>query len=221
MPDLVRLPLRSTDGRPLPHKFYRHAEESAGLLVAFPGNLYGSDGALLFYPSVFLGGMGWDTLALSYGFQSTMAGAGPEAVASAVAESTEAVRAALKGRSYPRIGLIGKSLGCGIVAELCISVPALAPARAVYLTPMLGTSLFDPLFTQTHQPAYIAQGTADGFHDPEDLEALRRVRRFSLTLVEGADHSLVVPGDLGASIAALERVTREAISFLTGPSPAS
>jgi acetyl esterase/lipase len=215
MPDLMRLPLTTADGRPLAHKFYRHTVEAAGLLVMLPGNLYGPDGALLFYPSVFLGAQGWDTLALTYGFQSTMSGAGPESVAASMTECAAAIEAALKGRSYSRIGLLGKSLGCGIAAQLCLSEQALAGARAGYLTPMLGTSLFDPVFAQTRQPAYLAQGTADSFHDAAALEALRETRPFSLTLVEGADHSLIVRGDLAASIAGLERVTREVIEFLT------
>lgn len=217
MPDLVRLPLTTADGRPLAHKFYRHAEGAAGLLLALPGNLYGPDGALLFYPSVLLGARGWDTLALTYGFQSAMSGAGPEAVASAMTECAAAIGSALEGRSYSRIGLLAKSLGCGIAAQLCLSEQALAAARVAYLTPMLGTSLFDPLFTQTRQPAYLAQGTADSFYDAAALDALRETRAFFLTLVEGADHSLIVPGDLVASIAALERVTREVIAFLTAP----
>jgi hypothetical protein len=214
MPDLVRLPLRTSDGRPLPHKFFRQAQGAEGLLVTFPGNLYGPDGALLFYPSVLLGGAGWDTLALTYGFQREMGGAGPEAVTAAIDECTNGVRAAIRGSAYPRIGLLGKSLGCAVVAQLCIAEPGLASARAAYLTPMLGTSLFDPLFAQTAQPAYVAQGTADSFYDAGALESLRKAHAFSLTLIEGADHSLVVPGDLGASVAALERVTREVIAFL-------
>jgi dienelactone hydrolase len=216
MPDLVRLPLRTSDGRPLPHKFLRHEDGAQGLLVTFPGNLYGPDGALLFYPSVLLAHDGWDTLALTYGFQSTMAGAGPEAVGAAMEESASAVRAVLEKRTYPQIGLIGKSLGCGIAAQMCASEPGLASARAAYLTPMLGTSLFDPLFARTTQPAYVAQGTADSFYDAASWESLRRTRSFTLTLVEGADHSLVVPGDLAASLAALEKVTGEVIAFLKG-----
>jgi dienelactone hydrolase len=216
MPDLVRLPLRTSDGRPLPHKFFRHADDARGLLVTFPGNLYGPDGALLFYPSVLLGHDGWDTLALTYGFQSTMAGAGQEAVAEAMEECATAVRAALERRDYPRIGLLGKSLGCGIVTQLCSLEPSLAAARAAYLTPMLGTSLFDSLFERSAQPAYVAQGTADSFYDAAGWESLRGRRSFSLTLIEGADHSLVVHGDLEASAAALERVTREVIAFLKG-----
>jgi dienelactone hydrolase len=214
MPDLVRLPLRAADGRPLPHKLFRHPESAIGLVVTFPGNLYGPEGALLYYPSVLLGHLGWDTLAVTYGFQASSTGAGPEAVPAALEDGAAALRAALEKRNYPRIGLIGKSLGCAVVAQLCASERLLAGSRAAYLTPMLGTSLFDPLFTRTSQPSYLALGTADGFHDVAALDALRGKRAFSLTLVEGADHSLMVPGDLPASVRALERVAREVMTFL-------
>src|SRR3989304_7108639 len=125
MPELVLLPLRAADGRPLAHKFFRHPEKAKGLLVTFPGNLCGPDGALLHYPSAFLGQEGWDTLALTYSFQREMSGAGPEAIAAAMEESAAAGRAALERRAYARIGLIGESPGGGLVAALCVSGPGL------------------------------------------------------------------------------------------------
>jgi hypothetical protein len=78
------------------------------------------------------------------------------------------------------------------------------------------TPLFDPIFTRTIQPAYLALGTADRFYDPQALEALRAARPVTLTVIEGADHSLDVAGDLEASIRAMRRVTREVVEFLSG-----
>ena len=216
MPELVRLPLTTTEGRPLVHKFFRHPESASGLLIILPGNLYGVDGALLYYPSLILGRRGWDTLAVTYGFQSTMRDTWADAMPATLAECQAALRAALAQRSYPRIGLIGKSLGSSLAAQLCISEPELASARAVYLTPLVGSPLFDSLFTQTTQPAYFALGTADPLCDLAALEELRSARPFELTVIDGADHSLYVEGDLEASFGALRRVTSEVVAFLAG-----
>jgi hypothetical protein len=90
----------------------------------------------------------------------------------------------------------------------------LAAARAVYLTPALGTPFFDPFFVKTGQPAYFALGTQDRFYSAEVLERLRGQRPFELALIDGADHSLDVPGDLSASIEAVGRAVAGLLAFL-------
>ncbi len=208
------LPLQTADGRPLVHKFYRQRGPTQGLLVTFPGAHYGVDGPLLYYPSLALRQAGWDTLAVTYGFQSAGADLKARDLSGLLQEYRQAVEQALAERAYPRIALLGKSLGTGVVARLCRDLPALAGARAAYLTPMLGTPFFDPAFAETSNPAFVALGTADRFYDPEALERLRAQRGFQLTPVEGADHSLNIPGDLEASIANMARVVRETVEFL-------
>jgi len=214
MAELVSLPLATADGRPLVHKFYRHPESAAGLLVIFPGNHYGVDGPLLYYPAKLLGAEGWDTLAVSYGFQTAMREPFADGLESLVTECVAAIAAAIESRGYSRIGLIGKSLGAGVVAYLCAHRSELTTARAAYLTPALGTPFFDPFFVKTSQPAFLAVGTSDRYYSAEVLERLRGQRPFELVLIEGADHSLDVPGDLSASIEAAGRAVAGVLHFL-------
>ncbi len=214
MDDFVRLPLETADGRPLVHKYRRHRERAAGLLAIFPGNLYGVDGPLLFYPSVSLWELGWDTLAITYGFQTSVGQGRGDGFAAAFGESEAALRMVLASTAYPRLALIGKSLGASVVAHLCASMPELHQARAVYLTPALGTPAFDGLFSQTMQPSHIVQGTADSFYSEDALKKLRSTRSFGLTLIPGGDHSLVLTGDLDGSIAALRRACSDVVAFL-------
>ncbi len=214
MDEFVRLPLQTVDGRPLVHKYRRHADQASGLLAIFPGNLYGVDGPLLFYPSVRLWEHGWDTLGLTYGFQSGAGEARGEAIAAALEEAETAMRAVLGQTAYPRIGLLGKSLGAGVVAHLCSTMPELRGARAVYLTPPLGMPLFDGLFLHTSQPSLVVQGTADSFYDGAGLDRLREARSFSRLILPNGDHSLVVAGDLDGSIEALRCACAEVVAFL-------
>jgi len=129
-------------------------------------------------------------------------------------ECREAVRRVLRERDYGRIALVGKSIGTGVVAHLCLEEPRCPRARTVYLTPTLEVPLFDPLFARTSQPALLAMGTADPFYSQAALDRLREQRSFELCLIDGADHSLVIPGDLDASLAALRKVTVEAAAFI-------
>ena len=214
MTDRVYLPLKTIEGRPLLHKFYRQEGDAKGLLVTFPGGNYGMDGPLLYYPSELLGAAGWDTLALTYGFQLSMEPFSPKAISDLLEECRVAVGVITEEREYPRLSLIGKSLGAAVVAFLCQTEPYLAGARAAYLTPPLGMPFFDPIVSQTAQPAYLAIGTQDRFYDPQVLESLLAKRSFELTVIEGADHSMDVTGDLEASLEAVKRIVGEVLEFL-------
>jgi len=214
MADRVYLPLKTIEGRPLVHKFYRQEADAKGLLVTFPGGNYGMDGPMLYYPSELLGASGWDTLALTYGFQLSMEPFSTDDIPDLLEECRAAVGVVLEGREYPRLGLIGKSLGAAVVALLCQTEPYLAGARAAYLTPPLGMPFFDPIFSQTDQPAWLAIGTQDRFYDPQALESLLAGRPFELTVIKGADHSMDVTGNLKASLEAVKMVVGEVLEFL-------
>ena len=214
MHELMNLNLQTADGRPLIHKFYRQSDAAAGLLVVFPGNHYGVDGPLLYYPCELLRDHGWDTLAVSYGFQTAGKGPFEEGLDVLLAECKSAAQAALNVYRYPRLGLVGKSLGAAVVAHLCANEPEFSAARAGYLTPALGTPFFDPLFLDTSQSAYVAVGTADRFYSSEALEILQDKKPFELALIESADHSMNVPGDLAASTESVRKVVEGLLTFL-------
>jgi hypothetical protein len=213
MVEISILPLKTFDGRPLMNKFYRHESDPSGLLITFPGNHYGVDGPLLYYPSEMLGETGWDTLAVSYGYKTAGMEFGHEVVPGILEECQRAMEFMLGEFVYPRIGLLGKSLGCLVIAQLCNEFEGLVGARCGYLTPPLGTPFFDQIFLQTTQPAHLAIGTKDRFYDPQTLEALQETRSFGLTLIEDADHSMNILDNLEGTLQAIGRVTRDVVEF--------
>ncbi len=214
MADRVTLPLKNSEGRPLMHKFYRQEGDAHGLLVTFPGGNYGMDGPLLYYPCELLQAAGWDTLALTYSFQLEMKSISPDLIPGLMQECRAAIGTALAEKEYPRIGMVGKSLGAAVVAFLCQAESSLADTRAAYLTPPMGMPMFDPIFSQTEQAAYLAVGSEDRFYDRQTLEAMRAARPFKMTMIQGADHSMNVPGDLEASLEAVKRVVGEIVEFM-------
>jgi hypothetical protein len=216
MANLVKLPLTASNGNPLIHKFYRQEDESSGLLVTLPGNHYGVDGPMLYYPSELLCAAGWDTFALTYGYQTAGEEFHHDMVPGVVKDCHNALELIISERDYERIGLVGKSLGAFVIAQLCSMEEGFDKARCGYLTPPIGTPFFDSFFIQTVQPAHLAIGTKDRFYQAQALEDLQAKRAFGLTLIEGADHSMDVEGDLDASIEAVRMVTQEVIGFLLG-----
>jgi dienelactone hydrolase len=213
--EITRLALHTADGRPLMHKFYRRPDSAAGILFVFPGARYGMDGPLLYYPNEGLRALGWDTFALHYGFQTAMQAMAVDQVPGLIEEAAQAVHVVLAARDYPRIGLVGKSLGASVVAQLCLMEPGLAGARAAYLTPALGNAFFDPSFSATVQPAYLAMGTLDRYYQEDALAKLETARAFELALVPGVDHSFNAGLDVETALRAVERVVTDVIRFMS------
>ncbi|HET7011734.1 MAG TPA: hypothetical protein VFI11_13240 [Anaerolineales bacterium] len=210
---LEPLRIETTDGRPVVHAFHRQEQAPAGLLICLPGQSYGVDGPLLYYTKRALQERGWDTLGLTYGFQTTMTALTAEAVAGSMAEARAAVVVARGERPYPRLGLVGKSLGASVLAWLCRELPELHGAQTAYLTPLLGTPLFDAAFLESHSPAYVAIGTRDRFYDAAALDRLKAQRPFRLRVIENQDHGLDFNGDLGTSLQDLRTVVEDLLQF--------
>ena len=215
MGELNPLPLKTSQGDPMVHKFYTHGAETKGVLITFPGDHYGVDGPALYYPNKSLDRAGWDTLLLTYGYQARNEDFSLDKIPEIMGEAAEAVRTLLSDRTYPRIVLLGKSLGCGVIAFLCQSEAEVADATAIYLTPPLGTAGFDPLFGETVQSSLIIIGSDDRFYEERFLDKLRKKRDFESLLLDGLTHSLDKPGDLPASLQAIEMTTGRIIDFVT------
>jgi hypothetical protein len=214
MSELTKLNLFASDGQPLVHKLYRQEESAQGLLVTLPGNHYGVDGPLLYYPSEFLSALGWDTLGITYGYQSRGIDFSPELVPDLLQECHSALDTVLRQREYAQVALLGKSLGTMIIAQICSTYPGLNSALVVFLTPPIGMPFFDQPVSQSTQATYLAMGTADRFFSEEALENLSSRQGVKATLIEGADHSLNVEGDLEATMQGLKRVVGEVVDFV-------
>jgi dienelactone hydrolase len=130
-------------------------------------------------------------------------------------ECTEVVGRLLNDRTYPKVVLLGKSLGCGVVAYLCQSNPQLADALAIYLTPPVGTAGFDPLFSETAQPSLLVIGGEDRFYEEGLIQRLEQQRDFEWLLLHDLTHSLDRPGSLKASLQAIEMVTQRITKFVS------
>jgi acetyl esterase/lipase len=214
MADLIRLPLQTSDGRPLMHKFYRQEGEPEGLIILLPGGNYGVDGPMLYYIGEMMQASGWDTLAVTYGYQTRMEQFSLETVPGLVGECIAAVQYVLSEREYPRVALAGKSIGASVAAHICKVEPALDAACLVMLNPPLGHAFFDNTFMETKQPAFLATGTADRFFNAKALEVLRASRMFEMCIIDDADHSMDVVGDLDASAEAMKQVVTRAVAFI-------
>ena len=137
MHEPISLPLQTAAGSRLVHKYYPGDREGGALVMALPGDHYGVDGPLLYYPTLALCQEGWSTLALTYGYQSAGEPFSLGVIPDMAEEVTAALRVVLEREAPARVALIGKSLGAALIATLAASLPQLAaqPIVASYLHP--------------------------------------------------------------------------------------
>lgn len=195
---------------PVPHKFHQWEEETRHVAIVFPGMGYTADMPLLYYPSRLLLEAGADLLTVDYAYNRPdfTALSGPGREQWLFADVSAACRAALAQRPYQRVTLIGKSLGTLAMAHLLATEPGLEGARTVWLTPLLSNDRVWTELRRAGRPAVVAIGTADRFYDATRIAEARATPDVDAVVIDGADHSLELRGDVLGSLAALERVLR-------------
>jgi hypothetical protein len=204
-------------GAPVPHTFFQQEKEADHLAILLPGVGYSAHMPLLYYPLRLSLDLGADALRVEYAYAARAeygALSAQEQARWLLTDVTAACRAALAQRRYREITLVGKSLGTLAMGHLLTAEPDLSRAQAIWLTPLLWN---EPLRTQIQRArprSLFAIGTADTHYNAAYLAELKAATGGEAVVVEGANHSLEIAGDVMGSLRALERVMRAVQAFL-------
>lgn len=204
-----QLDIRGFQDRPVPHTFLQQQAETEHLAVTFPGRGYRATMPLLYYTEHLLIEAGAEVLRLETAYDLI-----PEfdeldwnqRWAWLTVDAEAAARVALAQRPYQQVTLVGKSLGTLLMGHLLTIVPQLAAAECIWLTPLVQHDQLRGQIEQSKPRSFFAAGTEDRFHDPQLLAGLEKATGGQSVIVEGAVHSLDIPGDTLASVRALERI---------------
>ncbi len=219
MHSITTLPITGYRAEPVPNTFHRQDSEARHIAILLPGVAYTCHMPLLYYPTRLLLALGADVLWVEYAYQRRadfQALSDSERERWFISEVTAACQAALAQRPYQQITLIGKSLGTLAMGRLLTEDARLAQARAIWLTPLLRNSRLRTQIQQTQQRSLFVIGTADSHYDPAHLAEMQRATGGQVCVIDGADHSLEIEGDLWRSLQAIEQVMRAIQTFLTG-----
>lgn len=211
MPTKQTLAIVGYRDEPVPHRFFRQDGETRHVAIVLPGMGYTTDMPLLHYPARLLLQTGADLLVVDYAYsrRADFAALPPsEREAWLFADVVAAYRAALAQRPYHEVTLLGKSLGTLAMARLLATEAELVGARTVWLTPLLTDDRVWAQLRRAGRPSVVAIGTADPFYDEARIAEVRALSGTEVVVIDGADHSLELPGDALGSLAALERVLR-------------
>ena len=201
----------------VPHTFFRQDDETRHLAILFPGLGYTTHMPLLFYPARLLLAQGADVLRVEYaykqqaGFLTQPAG---ERNRWFIGDVSAACDAGLAQRPYDQITLVGKSMGTLAMGHLLTADERLRGARCVWLTPLLQHDQWRAQVKQVEHRALFCTGTADPHYDAACLDKVQQATRGSSIVVDGANHSLEIEGEVLRSIQVLERVMEGMQEFL-------
>jgi pimeloyl-ACP methyl ester carboxylesterase len=226
-PEITNLTLHGYAGQPLPNRFFRQAEASPGLAILFPGLYYSCDMPLLYFPTRLVLQRGMDVLHLNldYARADFQSASHSEQAKWMGADVQAGFQAGLSLRNYPRIVLVGKSIGTLALAHL-LSPGSPVKAHpdqiaALWLTPLLHQAQVVTAALESKAPALFVVGTADRTYDPLALERIRAATSASVLILEGANHSLEIPGDIQRSLRFQEDILQAIDQFLTSVLPES
>jgi hypothetical protein len=219
MPELERLDVIGYHDESVPHTFFRQEDETDHLAILVPGGRYTAHMPLLYYPMRLLLTLGADALRIEYAYMDRaeyQALPPAERMRWLFTDVTAASRAALAQRPYHQVTLVGKSLGTLAMGHLLTTENALQKAQAIWLTPLLWNDLWRSQVQRARPRSLFASGTADPHYDAAHLAELQAATDGQAVLVEGANHSLEIEGDVMASLQALEQVVQAVQTFLRG-----
>ena len=175
-----------------------HERDSDRCVVLLPGAWYPTRAPLLWFAREVALNQRWSVLEV---LDELPEGEEPFAWA------TDRASRALDAAPGERIAMIGKSLtsaAAGIAADRGLP--------AAWLTPMLRQPTVIEALGRTSAPTLLIGGSADSDH--WDPAALPDNPAIDVLELEGLDHALQTEGDLGASLAALVKVTGSLAGFL-------
>lgn len=214
----TQLDIKGYRDRIVPHQLYQQpGKQPQKLAILLPGFGYINDMPLLHYAREAAVEAGLDVLRIDYAYNHD-----PEWAQMPDAAQTEwlyadvdaVLKAARAHNAYTQIILIGKSLGTMAMAHLLEQSAQLPDSRWVWLTPVLTDPTLRRNIVRFHPRSLVMIGTADRYFDPAVLSELAQSGPVRTEIIENANHSLEIPGDIPGSIEALGRVVKAVQQFI-------
>lgn len=211
------LELIGYDTQPVKNTFFRCESPASRLAVAFPGQGYTCAMPLLYYPTRLLIANGVDVLWVEYNYTQK------EAYTSASHEerlrwmgfdAQQAVAEAQKQSHYEETILLGKSLGSFPLAHLASRPGQSANAFFIWLTPLLRNPIVQAAAVESKPRSLVILGDADPHYDAPSLDKMQQATGARVLLVPGANHSLEIPGNLPATLQAMQQTLDAIQSFI-------
>ena len=215
MHKMERLEITGYNDEPVPNTFFRQKNDTDHLSIILPGMGYTAHMPVLYYPAHLLMHLGADALRVEYEYSNRpdfLQLAGAERVQWLIGDVSASCNVVLSLRRYQKITLIGKSIGTLAMGHLLTSDTRFEKAQAIWLTPVFRNERLRKQIKQCRQKSLFVIGTADPNYNPVFLTEISA--KGESLVIDGADHSLEIEGDLMQSLEAMKRLIKTIKKFL-------
>jgi len=170
------------------------------LIVLFPGKSYSVDSPLLYYANFKYWAKGYESIEINYGDCLRKNLPQNEAIENIKIHAHEQIKD-MDFSKYNEVLFVSKSIGTIIAGWLTDKLDV--NIRHLYLTPLSGTLQY---IKNGKNISIVIAGTKDKHIDASVLSEHCKREKIKLELIEGANHSLEIIGDINTNIDILKRV---------------
>ena len=193
----------SSEGNEIINDYYYNKDKnnsnSNSLVVLFPGVNYSCEKPLLHYARKAAVIEGYDVLCVRYGYKLSKDDIGKEIIKTVSEEVFQAIKNC-DNEKYNKLYFISKSIG-GEVAGNIADKMGYHNVKSLYLTPTPST-----VQHIIKTDSYVIVGTKDKIFPEENIQFVKTYKNVKLTLIDNAQHSLEIDGNIEKSIEGLGKV---------------
>ncbi|AGK97233.1 hypothetical protein [Clostridium pasteurianum] len=199
MYEFLPIVYNSSEGNEVINDYYYDKNDSNSLVVLFPGVNYSCEKPLLHYARKAAVIEGYDVLCVRYGYKLSKDDIGKEIIKTIAEEVLQTIKNC-DNKKYNKLYFISKSIGGEVAGNIANKI-GYDNVKSLYLTPTPNTSQH---MIKTN--AYAVVGTKDKIFTEENIVFVKAYKNVNLTLIDNAQHSLEIDGNIEKSIESLSKV---------------
>ena len=215
--EVERLDIKGYSGKKLKNNFFRQLDETRKIALVFPGLAYNSTMPLLHYSVQSILASGINVLTVDYDYSNN-----PKFLKQSLRNRSDwltgdveaALKFVTKEENQKVVCLTGKSLGTLALGHLLETHENLRDAKTIWLTPLIKNPELMEQMLSYMKDAIMVIGTSDSQYDIEIIDRLNANTLLGGIVVDGADHSLEIQGDVTKSLRVLMQIVTIIQQFL-------
>jgi hypothetical protein len=213
-----RIDIKGYDGKPLKTRFYRQSNQTNNIALVFPGLAYNSTMPLLHYSIQAILATGINALSVDYDYSNNPGFLKKSIRARSdwlIGDVEAALEFVIKEEKQDVVCLAGKSLGTLALGHLLETREKLRDAKTIWLTPLIkNPDLMEQMLSYMND-AIMVIGTNDSHYDSNIIDRLNANTQLGGIVIDGANHSLEIEGDVTKSLRVLMQIVTIIQQFLT------
>lgn len=213
-----QLEIKGYNDRSLKNSFFRHSPDPRNVAIVFPGLAYNSQMPLLHYTIKTLFDSGLNVLAVDYDYSINpdFLGQSQSIRSDWLIEDVESsLRAITEDQKQTVVCLVGKSLGTLALGHLLETHEDLRDVKTIWLTPLIKNPQLLEQMLAYMKDAILVIGAKDPHYDRDIIDRLNATTQLGGIVIEEANHSLEVEGDVTKSLRVLMQIVSVLQQFLT------